>query len=178
MVSTNEDFKDIIEGLGQRIRLYKKNMHELHKRLSKTEAEIETTKKYLELAETLYRVEVEKAKAAQGVTVSSGGEGKEDGQRDDDSIAILLESSRYSGLSVPQSAFLLLTEAGRALHAKDICQRLLDGGVRIRGKTPVTSVSTSLSRDKRFMKVAPNTFRLVGDAGDRPLQSVYTDEGG
>jgi len=31
----------------------------------------------------------------------------------------------------------------------------------IRGKTPVTSVATSLKRDPRFRKVGPNTFEVI-----------------
>jgi hypothetical protein len=87
----------------------------------------------------------------------------------DQSMELLLGKSKYAGMSVPQAALALLKEAGRPMHAKDIYLKLLEGGVRIRGKTPVTSVAISLKRDKRFRKVAPNTFEL---AEERILQSA------
>ncbi|MFO0732082.1 MAG: hypothetical protein U0361_14080 [Nitrospiraceae bacterium] len=43
---------------------------------------------------------------------------------------------------------------------KEPSQRL-EGGLQIKGKTPLTSVATSLKRDKRFRKVGPNTFELL-----------------
>jgi hypothetical protein len=84
-------------------------------------------------------------------------------------MELLLGKSKYAGMSVPQAALTLLKEAGRPMHAKDIYLKLSEGGVRIRGKTPVTSVAISLKRDKRFRKVAPNTFELVEE---RILQSA------
>ena len=47
------------------------------------------------------------------------------------------------------------------MHAKELLQRLLEGGLQIKGKTPLTSVATSLKRDKRFQKVGPNTFAVM-----------------
>jgi hypothetical protein len=49
------------------------------------------------------------------------------------------------------------------MHAKELLQRLLEGGMQIKGKTPLTSVATSLKRDKRFRKVGPNTFELMAE---------------
>ena len=45
----------------------------------------------------------------------------------------------------------------------EIVQRLVEGGLHIKGKTPLTSVATSLKRDKRFRKVGPNTFEATED---------------
>jgi hypothetical protein len=47
------------------------------------------------------------------------------------------------------------------MHAKELVQRLVEGGLHIKGKTPLTSVATSLKRDKRFRKVGPNTFEAT-----------------
>lgn len=167
-----EDFKDIIAGLEQRIHVYKSKLQELQKKREKIEDEIKTIKKYLELAETLYRVEVEKAKWHQPSNPTAETEkekGKSGAEPHDHSKEILLEKTKYAGLSVPQATFLLLKEVGKAMHAKEIYQRLTEGGVRIRGKTPVTSVAISLSRDKRFKKIAPNTFTLVEETGPETL---------
>jgi hypothetical protein len=49
------------------------------------------------------------------------------------------------------------------MHAKELIQRLVEGGLHIKGKTPLTSVATSLKRDKRFRKVGPNTFEANED---------------
>jgi len=43
-------------------------------------------------------------------------------------------------------------------------QRLVEGGLQIKGKTPLTSVATSLKRDKRFKKVGPNTFEALEES--------------
>lgn len=171
---TVEDFKDIITGLEQRIHVYKSKLQELQKKREKIEDEIKTVKKYLELAETLYRVEIEKAKWAQPSNQLTSETEKEKGGKPtaeghDQSKEILLEKTKYAGLSVPQATFLLLKEAGKPLHAKEIYQKLTEGGVRIRGKTPVTSVAISLSRDRRFKKIAPNTFTLVEETGPETL---------
>jgi hypothetical protein len=169
-----EEFKDIILGLEQRIHVYKSKLQELQKKRDKIEDDIKTTKKYLELAETLYRVEIEKVKWGQPSNqLTPEGEkerpSKPSSESHDQSKEILLEKTKYVGLSVPQATFLLLKEAGKALHAKEIYQKLIEGGVRIRGKTPITSIAISLSRDKRFKKVAPNTFKLVEEAGREAL---------
>ena len=65
------------------------------------------------------------------------------------------------GKSVPEAAYQILREASRSMHAKELLQRLLEGGLQIKGKTPLTSVATSLKRDKRFQKVGPNTFAVM-----------------
>ena len=65
-----EELTDILVGLEQRINAYKSRYQELEKKRRRLDDEIATIKKYLELAETLYRVEADKAKlAAAGVLV-------------------------------------------------------------------------------------------------------------
>jgi hypothetical protein len=76
---------------------------------------------------------------------------------------ILLGRSKYAGKSVPEAAYQILREASRSMHAKELLQRLVEGGIQIKGKTPLTSVATSLKRDKRFKKVGPNTFEALED---------------
>jgi hypothetical protein len=169
-----EEFKEIITGLKQRVQVYKSKLQELQKKRDKFEDEIKTVKRYLELAETLYRVEVEKEKGGMPLNPISAEADKDRASKIsspllDRSNLILLEKTKYVGLSVPQATFLLLKEAGKALHAKEIYKRLIDGGIRMRGKTPITSVAISLSRDKRFTRVAPNTFKLIEEAGQDVL---------
>ena len=173
-----EELKDIIGGLEQRIQVYKSRLQELQKKRDRLDEEIRTIKKYLELAETLYRVELDKVKLTNPSSQPLGDAEKDKTMKSpapilvdvtDQSKELLLGKSKYVGLSVPQAALVLLMGAGRPMHAKDIYAKLLEGGVRIRGKTPVTSVAISLKRDKRFRKVAPNTFELVEE---RVLQSA------
>ncbi len=172
-----EELKDIIGGLEQRITVYKSRLQELQKKRDRLDEEVRTIKKYLELAETLYRVELDKAKLAnlsnQIINTDKDKPSKPSTpvlvDVTDQSMELLLGKSKYVGMSVPQAAITLLKEAGRPMHAKDIYLKLLEGGVRIRGKTPVTSVAISLKRDKRFRKVAPNTFELVEE---KVLQSA------
>jgi hypothetical protein len=157
-----EELKDIVVGLEQRISVYKARLQDLEKKRGRLDDEIATIKKYLELAETLHRVEADKAKLA---TLSALSVADEKGSRSqpmadvpDQSREILLGRSKFVGMSVPEAAFVILRDARRSMHAKEILQRLLEGGIRIKGKTPLTSVATSLKRDPRFKKVGPNTF--------------------
>jgi predicted nuclease with TOPRIM domain len=159
-----EELTDILVGLEQRISAYKNRLQELEKKRRRLDDEIATIKKYLELADTLHRVEADKAKLA---SVSTPHTADEKGSRilpadvTDQSREILLGRSKYAGKSVPEAAYQVLCEASRAMHAKELVQRLLEGGLQIKGKTPLTSVATSLKRDKRFRKVGPNTFEAV-----------------
>ncbi len=165
-----EEFKDIIAGLEQRIHLYKSKLQDLQKKQGKVEEEIKTVKKYLELAETLYRVEVEKAR---GYSSTSSTQAIEIQAYSNE---FLLEKTKYSAFSIPQAAYLLLEEKRAALHVKEIYKSLIDGGVRIRSKTPETSIAVSLSRDGRFKKVAPNTFKCIdetdGEIKPRPEKNI------
>jgi seryl-tRNA synthetase len=156
-----EELKDITVGLDQRMSMYKSRLQELQNKRDRIDDEIATIKKYLELAETLYRLEAGRAKLpalpsqiATDVT--------------DQSREILLGRSKYVGMSVSEAAYQILRDAGAAMHAKDIYQRLIEGGLRIKAKASVTSIATSLKRDRRFRKVAPNTFEAV----EEKLQAV------
>ena len=170
-----EELRDIIVGLDQRIGVYKSRLQDLQKKREKIDEEIATVKKYLELAETLYRVEVDKAKLASLSSQIVTDADKDKAGRPsplvdvtDQSREILLGRSKYVGMSVSEAAFQVLRDARSAMHAKDICHRLIEGGLLIKGKTPVTSIATSLKRDRRFRKVAPNTFEAV----EEKLQAV------
>ena len=164
-----EELTDILVGLEQRINAYKSRFQELEKKRRRLDDEIATIKKYLELAETLYRVEADKAKLAslsnQIITTDDAKGIRPVPVMDvtDQSREILLGRSKYVGKSVPQAAYEILRESNRAMHAKELVQRLIEGGLQIKGKTPLTSIATSLKRDKRFRKVGPNTFEALDD---------------
>jgi len=163
-----EELTDILVGLEQRISAYKNRFQELEKKRRRLDDEIATIKKYLELAETLYRVEADKVKLASLSNQLITDDPK--GVRHlpvmdvtDQSREILLGRSKYVGKSVPEAAYEILRESNRAMHAKELVQRLLEGGLQIKGKTPLTSIATSLKRDRRFRKVGPNTFEALED---------------
>lgn len=164
MEEQNDELKDISDGLEQRISVYERKLKDLQKKRELLGEEIATVEKYLELAKTLYRVEADKAKLASlSSQIFSGEEGNLSSADVDvasKSREILLGRSKYVGMSVPDAVYMVLQEIGRPLHAKEIFQRLKEGGMPIRGKTPVTSVATSLKRDPRFRKVGPNTFEV------------------
>ena len=172
MEERKNELRDIIVGLGQRISAYENILKDLQKKRERLNEEIATTEKYIELAKTLYRVEADKAKLAslssQIITDEKGELPSSNTDVTDQSREILLGRSKYVGMSVPDAAYQILREAPKPLHAKELYQQLLEGGMRIRGKTPVTSVATSLKRDRRFRKVAPNTFEAI-DEGDKSL---------
>jgi hypothetical protein len=171
-------------GLEQRINAYKNRLHELETTRRRLDDDIPTIKKYLELAETLHRVEADKAKLA---TLSTEPVADEKGVQPlavdvtDQSREILLGRSKYAGKSVPEAAYKVLRETNGAMHAMELIQVLVEGGLHIKGKTPLTSVATSLKRDKRFRKVGPNTFEATENIlipADVTLSSHRFSKGG
>jgi septal ring factor EnvC (AmiA/AmiB activator) len=164
MENQDDELEDILSGLEQRISVYERKRKDLQKKREQLGEEIATVEKYLELAKTLYRLEADKAKLASLSSQIASHEKGNVSASDIDVAAksreILLGRSKYVGRSVPDAVYMVLQEVGRPLHAKDLYQRLKEGGMPIRGKTPVTSIATSLKRDSRFRKVGPNTFEV------------------
>lgn len=77
---------------------------------------------------------------------------------------------RFNDFRIPQAATIVLREANRALHVSEIYRRLAEGGFEFRGQHQLISLAVSLSRSKRFRKVAPGTFEIdpnynAGQAG-------------
>ena len=173
MENQDVELEDILSGLEQRISVYERKRKDLQKKREQLGEEIATVEKYLELAKTLYRVEADKAKLAslssQIASQEKGNVSASDIDVAAKSREILLGRSKYVGRSVPDAVYMVLQEVGRPLHAKDLYQRLKEGGMPIRGKTPVTSIATSLKRDSRFRKVGPNTFEV---SHEKPLTKV------
>jgi len=173
MENKDDELEDILSGLEQRISVYERKRKDLQKKREQLGEEIATVEKYLELAKTLYRVEADKTKLA-SLSIQIASQEKGNVSASDIDVAtksreILLGRSKYVGRSVPDAVYMVLQEIGRPLHAKDLYQRLKEGGMPIRGKTPVTSIATSLKRDSRFRKVGPNTFEV---SHEKPLTKV------
>ena len=70
---------------------------------------------------------------------------------------------RFNDFRIPQAATIVLREASRALHVSEIYRRMAEGGFEFRGQHQLISLAVSLSRSKRFRKVAPGTFELNPD---------------
>ncbi|MBO0797734.1 MAG: hypothetical protein J2P31_02830 [Blastocatellia bacterium] len=67
---------------------------------------------------------------------------------------------RFNDFRIPQAATIVLREANRPLHVSEIYRRMADGGYEFRGQHQLITLAVSLSRSKRFRKVAPGTFEL------------------
>jgi len=67
---------------------------------------------------------------------------------------------RFNDFRIPQAATIILREANSPLHVSEIYRRMADGGYEFRGQHQLITLAVSLSRSKRFRKVAPGTFEL------------------
>ena len=67
---------------------------------------------------------------------------------------------RFADFRIPQAATIILREANSALHVSEIYRRMTKGGFEFRGQHQLITLAVSLSRSKRFRKVAPGTFEL------------------
>jgi hypothetical protein len=70
---------------------------------------------------------------------------------------------RFNDFRIPQAATIVLREANKPLHVSEIYRRMADGGYEFRGQHQLITLAVSLSRSKRFRKVAPGTFELNPD---------------
>lgn len=70
---------------------------------------------------------------------------------------------RFNDFRIPQAATIVLREANKPLHVSEIYRRMADGGYEFRGQHQLITLAVSLSRSKRFRKVAPGTFELDPD---------------
>ncbi|MDX2029567.1 MAG: hypothetical protein SF339_02790 [Blastocatellia bacterium] len=67
---------------------------------------------------------------------------------------------RFNDFRIPQAATIVLREAQGPLHVSEIYRRMAEGGFEFRGQHQLITLAVSLSRSKRFRKVAPGTFEL------------------
>ena len=68
---------------------------------------------------------------------------------------------RFTDFRIPQAATIVLRESDGPLHVSEIYRRMAAGGFEFRGQHQLITLAVSLSRSKRFRKVAPGTFDLV-----------------
>jgi hypothetical protein len=102
----------------------------------------------------------------------------------DDDIARIRQDEkksnvRFNDFRIPQAATIVLREAQRPLHVSEIYRSMAEGGFEFRGQHQLITLAVSLSRSKRFRKVAPGTFELdptfesSDSAHDPPLPSSH-----
>jgi len=72
----------------------------------------------------------------------------------------LSSNVRFNDFRIPQAATVILREANTSLHVSEIYRRMAEGGFEFRGQHQLITLAVSLSRSKRFRKVAPGTFEL------------------
>ena len=70
-------------------------------------------------------------------------------------------SRRFADRTITQACTLLLREANYPLHVNELYNLLCAGGMEFKGNNPTISIAVSLTRNRRFKKVAPGTFDLV-----------------
>lgn len=103
------------------------------------------------------------ASNANGANIRSEGANQDE---DIDAEVARLEQSekssnvRFTDFRIPQAATIVLREANRPLHVSEIYRRMSAGGFEFRGQHQLITLAVSLSRSKRFVKVAPGTFDL------------------
>ena len=65
-------------------------------------------------------------------------------------------------MKIADAAALALKEEPDALHVRDIHARITSLGLfEFKAADPASVVASTLHKDKRFLKTAPSTFRLV-----------------
>lgn len=70
---------------------------------------------------------------------------------------------RFNDFRIPQAATIVLREATGPLHVSEIYRRMAAGGFEFRGQHQLITLAVSLSRSKRFRKIAPGTFEINPD---------------
>ncbi|MCI0524892.1 MAG: winged helix-turn-helix domain-containing protein [Acidobacteria bacterium] len=82
---------------------------------------------------------------------------------------------RFNDFRIPQAATIILREANSPLHVSEIYRRMAEGGFEFRGQHQLITLAVSLSRSKRFRKVAPGTFDLNPEyrSGQEPRSEYF-----
>src|SRR3989304_3637131 len=98
-----DELADILSGLEQRINVYKNKLIDLQKKRERLDDEIKTAKKYLELAETLFRVEKNKARSATSAQVQPEDQEKTPTKGGEETKDVLFSTVKFAGISIPQA---------------------------------------------------------------------------
>ncbi len=71
-------------------------------------------------------------------------------------------SRKKAGISIPDAVEQTLRESGEPLHVKELAERIKTVGVYVSPSAVTTALQRYIQLGRRFKRVAPNTFALVG----------------
>lgn len=134
----------------------RKKFEELGKQLESLVKEREELKKTVESAETLLR--------------SKFGVNLPEASKETSKIESTKNKYPYKYKSTQDAAFeILLEEENRPAHIKDIYQRVVEGGKKIKHRS---TIGVALRRDARFVKVGPNVFAITEEEYKKAQQRI------
>lgn len=138
---------DAIEYLQKKIRSYEARISELQAQRDALEATISETQALLNSAQVLLKDELQAARRASGVDISS-----------------LPLAARLANLNLTEAIFEIVNSSPGPIHADQVLKKLREAGKAPRGKTPKNSVVSLLLRGVKqglYDKVGPNLFAPI-----------------
>lgn len=131
--------------------------------LRERHSELNSIERRIQAAEELYRQEFGAEPPA--------GEGTQRMRRQ-----TRIRRTAHGQLSWKDAVIGVLRDAGTPLHAKEIWQRLQEGGFESNAADPVRSVvSVAIRTPEKIQRTGPNTFGLVEGAGQDGQQRIDTE---
>ena len=74
---------------------------------------------------------------------------------------------KKSGTSIADHSEAVLREEGEALHLAILCERIMERGAKVGGKSPKNSLRGTLARyPEKFRNIGGNTWVVVGSESD------------
>ena len=137
-----QELRDISSDLEERIKLSEQRLAVWRAEKSSLEQKIASGERYLDYLKAIHSAEL----ARKGIKPETETRGPTPG--------------RFVGVGVVKAAEVVLREAGKPMHFKEIHRLLEQGGVRAKS----TSVSIMLKRyPQRFERVGPGQFKYIGE---------------
>jgi len=145
---------DAIDYLQKKIRSYEARISELQAQRDALEATISETQALLNSAQVLFKDELQAARRASGVDISS-----------------LPLAARLANLNLTEAIFEIVNSSPGPIHADQVLKRLREAGKAPKGKTPKNSVVSLLLRGVKqglYDKVGPNLFAPIREREEAP----------
>ena len=138
---------DAIDYLQKKVRSYEAKISELQAQRDALEAAIRETQALLNSAQVLLKDELQAARKATGMDVSS-----------------LPLAARLANLNLTESVFEIVNSSPGPIHADQVLKKLREAGKTPHGKRPKNSVVAILHRGVKqgmYDKVGPNLFAPI-----------------
>ena len=145
---------DAIDYLQKKIRFYEDRISELQAQRDALEAAISETQALLNSAQVLLKDELQTARRASGVDVSS-----------------LPLTARLANLNLTEAIFEIVNSSPGPIHADQVLKKLREAGKAPKGKTPKNSVVSLLLRGVKqgmYDKVGSNLFAPIREREEAP----------